>query len=202
MDFKVAGTADGVTALQMDIKIDGHHRRDHEDRRWSRPRTAACTSSARWPRRIDQAARRSCREYAPRIITIKIHPDKIREVIGKGGSIIQAITEETGTQIDIAGRRHDQDRRGRRQGRRGRDGAHRADHVATSRSGRIYEGKVAKIMDFGAFVTIAPGQGRPGAHVADLQRARREGRGRGQGRPDRSRSRCWKSTSRAASACR
>jgi polyribonucleotide nucleotidyltransferase len=103
------------------------------------------------------APRPELSDYAPRLITMKIHPDKIREVIGKGGSVIQAITKETGTQIDI------QD-----------DGTitiasvNAAAGIAAKarieqitcdvEPGRIYDGKVAKIMDFGAFVTIAPGK--------------------------------------------
>jgi polyribonucleotide nucleotidyltransferase len=111
-------------------------------------------------------------EYAPRLLTMRIHPDKIREVIGKGGSVIQAITKETGTQIDI------QD-----------DGTiviasvnAAAAQAAKSRiesitsdvePGRVYEGKVAKLMDFGAFVTIAPGKDGL-VHVSQISNERVE----------------------------
>ncbi len=155
MDFKVAGTDKGVSALQMDIKIQGI----------TEEIMKVALAQAKQGRlhilgemaHALTAPRAELSEFAPRLITIKIHPDKIREVIGKGGSVIQAITKETGTQIDI------QD-----------DGtitiasvSAAAGQAAKSRieqitsdvePGRIYEGKVAKLMDFGAFVTISPGK--------------------------------------------
>jgi polyribonucleotide nucleotidyltransferase len=155
MDFKVAGTEKGVSALQMDIKIQGITEEIMK--------TALAQAKQGRLHILGEMAhamtapRAELSEYAPRLITIKIHPDKIREVIGKGGSVIQAITKETGTQIDI------QD-----------DGtitiasvSAAAGQAAKSRieqitsdvePGRIYEGKVAKLMDFGAFVTISPGK--------------------------------------------
>ncbi|CAD1793378.1 polyribonucleotide nucleotidyltransferase [Xanthomonas euroxanthea] len=155
MDFKVAGTAEGVSALQMDIKIEGITEEIMKQ--------ALQQAKAGRLHILGEMAhalttpRQELSDYAPRLLTIKIHPDKIREVIGKGGSTIQAITKETGTQIDI------QD-----------DGTiiiasvnAIAAQAAKSRieqitsdvePGRIYEGKVAKIMDFGAFVTILPGK--------------------------------------------
>jgi polyribonucleotide nucleotidyltransferase len=155
MDFKVAGSAEGVTALQMDIKIDGITEEIMkvalEQARRGRLHILGEMAKAITRPRAELS------EYAPRLLTIKIHPDKIREVIGKGGSTIQAITKETGTQIDI------QD-----------DGTvviasvnAAAAQAAKARieqitsdvePGRIYEGKVVKIMDFGAFVTILPGK--------------------------------------------
>ncbi len=155
MDFKVAGTTEGVTALQMDIKVAGI----------TGEIMAKALSQAQIARlhileamnSVLPKARAELSPFAPRITTIKIHPDKIREVIGKGGSTIQSITKETGTSIDI------QD-----------DGTikiaavdGKAAEAAIARInaltrdvevGTIYEGKVAKIMDFGAFVTIAPGK--------------------------------------------
>ncbi|HLS84607.1 MAG TPA: polyribonucleotide nucleotidyltransferase [Arenimonas sp.] len=155
MDFKVAGTESGVSALQMDIKIDGI----------TEEIMKVALAQARQGRlhilgemaKAISTPRAELSEYAPRLLTIKIHPDKIREVIGKGGATIQAITKETGTQIDI------QD-----------DGTiviasvnAAAAQAAKARieqitsdvePGRVYEGRVAKIMDFGAFVTIAPGK--------------------------------------------
>jgi polyribonucleotide nucleotidyltransferase len=155
MDFKVAGTEKGVSALQMDIKIQGITEEIMK--------TALAQAKQGRLHILGEMAhamtapRAELSEFAPRLITIKIHPDKIREVIGKGGSVIQAITKETGTQIDI------QD-----------DGtitiasvSAAAGQAAKSRieqitsdvePGRIYEGKVAKLMDFGAFVTISPGK--------------------------------------------
>lgn len=155
MDFKVAGTKEGISALQMDIKIQGI----------TEEIMKVALAQAKEGRlhilgemtNAITAPRGELSEYAPRLLTMKIHPDKIREVIGKGGSTIQAITKETGTQIDI------QD-----------DGTiviasvnAAAAQAAKARieqitsdvePGRIYEGKVAKIMDFGAFVTILPGK--------------------------------------------
>jgi len=155
MDFKVAGSQEGISALQMDIKIQGI----------TEEIMKVALAQAKEGRlhilgemaKAITAPRSELSEYAPRLLTMKIHPDKIREVIGKGGSTIQAITKETGTQIDI------QD-----------DGTiviasvnAAAAQAAKARieqitsdvePGRIYEGKVAKIMDFGAFVTILPGK--------------------------------------------
>ncbi len=155
MDFKVAGSEAGISALQMDIKIDGI---TEEIMQVALQQAKAGRIHILGEMAKGLAAPRAeMSEYAPRLITMKIHPDKIREVIGKGGSVIQAITKETGTQIDI------QD-----------DGTiiiasvnALAAQAAKSRieqitsdvePGRIYEGKVAKLMDFGAFVTIAPGK--------------------------------------------
>ncbi|WP_369975883.1 polyribonucleotide nucleotidyltransferase [Xanthomonas bundabergensis] len=155
MDFKVAGTAEGVSALQMDIKIEGITEEIMKQ-------ALAQAKAGRLHILGEMASalttpRSELSDYAPRLLTIKIHPDKIREVIGKGGSTIQAITKETGTQIDI------QD-----------DGTiviasvnaiaaqaakARIEQITSDvEPGRIYEGKVAKIMDFGAFVTILPGK--------------------------------------------
>ncbi|KRG63948.1 polynucleotide phosphorylase/polyadenylase [Stenotrophomonas humi] len=155
MDFKVAGTSEGISALQMDIKIEGI---TEEIMKQALQQAKAGRLHILGEMAHGLTAPRSeLSDYAPRLLTIKIHPDKIREVIGKGGSTIQAITKETGTQIDI------QD-----------DGTitiasvnNAAAQAAKARieqitsdvePGRIYEGKVAKIMDFGAFVTILPGK--------------------------------------------
>ncbi len=155
MDFKVAGTSEGISALQMDIKIQGITEeimkaalaQAKTGRLYILGEMASAMSSPRG----------ELSEFAPRLITIKIHPDKIREVIGKGGSVIQAITKETGTQIDI------QD-----DGTitiasvnavAGQAAKDRIEQITSDvEPGRIYEGKVAKIMDFGAFVTISPGK--------------------------------------------
>ncbi|HEY0974133.1 MAG TPA: polyribonucleotide nucleotidyltransferase [Solimonas sp.] len=155
MDFKVAGTTEGVTALQMDIKVAGI-----TGEIMAQALTQAKAARLHILEAMNQVlpkARAELSPFAPRITTIKIHPDKIREVIGKGGSTIQSITKETGTQIDIAD-----------------DGTikiaaidGKAAEAAVARInaltrdvevGAIYEGRVAKIMDFGAFVTIAPGK--------------------------------------------
>ena len=155
MDFKVAGTAEGVSALQMDIKIEGITE-EIMKQALEQAKAGRLHILGEMAKGLT-APRSELSEYAPRLLTIKIHPDKIREVIGKGGATIQGITKETGTQIDI------QD-----------DGTiviasvnAAAAQAAKARieqitsdvePGRIYEGKVAKIMDFGAFVTILPGK--------------------------------------------
>jgi polyribonucleotide nucleotidyltransferase len=170
MDFKVAGSSNGVTALQMDIKIQGI----------TEEIMKVALAQAKQGRihilgemaKALTTPREELSEYAPRLLTIKIHPDKIREVIGKGGSTIQAITKETGTQIDI------QD-----------DGTiviasvnAAAAQAAKARieqitsdvePGRIYEGKVVKLMDFGAFVTILPGKDGL-VHVSQISNERVE----------------------------
>ncbi len=155
MDFKVTGTTAGVTALQMDIKITGITgeimKAALEQARTGRLHILDAMS------KVIAKPRAEMSEFAPRITTIKVHPDKIRDIIGKGGVTIRAITEETGTTIDIED-----------------DGTVKIAAVdgdaakaaiarieALTRDvqvGEVYEGKVAKLMDFGAFVTILPGK--------------------------------------------
>ena len=155
MDFKVAGTSNGISALQMDIKIQGITEEIMK--------VALAQAKAGRLHILGEMAnaltapRGELSEFAPRLLTIKIHPDKIREVIGKGGSVIQAITKETGTQIDI------QDDGtitiASVNGAAGQAAKARIEQITSDvEPGRIYEGKVAKIMDFGAFVTILPGK--------------------------------------------
>ena len=155
MDFKVAGSAEGISALQMDIKIDGITeeimRAALAQAKQGRLHILGEMSKALTTPRAELS------EFAPRLITMKIHPDKIREVIGKGGSVIQAITKETGTQIDI---QHDGTITiASVNGAAGQAAKARIEQITSDvEPGRIYEGKVAKIMDFGAFVTILPGK--------------------------------------------
>jgi polyribonucleotide nucleotidyltransferase len=170
MDFKVAGTKDGITALQMDIKItsitreimkvaldqarDGRlHILDEMNKVLSKPRD-------------------NMSEWAPTIITMKIDPEKIREVIGKGGAVIRQITEETGTSIDIEN--DGTVKIASVQGAAGREAQRRIELItADIEVGRIYEGKVARLMDFGAFVTILPG--RDGlVHISQISEERVE----------------------------
>ncbi|MEW5837088.1 MAG: polyribonucleotide nucleotidyltransferase, partial [Pseudomonadota bacterium] len=155
MDFKVAGSADGISALQMDIKIDGITEEIMKValEQAKRGRLHILGEMAK----VISTPRSEMSEYAPRLLTIKIHPDKIREVIGKGGATIRSITEETGTTIDISDdgtvviasvNRSAAD-----------DAKKRIEQIVSDvEPGRIYEGKVAKLMDFGAFVTIMPGK--------------------------------------------
>lgn len=155
MDFKVAGTEQGVTALQMDIKINGITREIME----------AALSQARQGRLhilniMNQAMsqpRTVMSEFAPRMFSIKVNPDKIRDVIGKGGATIRALTEESGTSIEVNDDgsinivANDQI-----------SGEIVRDKIlaltADVEVNKIYDGKIARIVDFGAFVTILPGK--------------------------------------------
>lgn len=155
MDFKVAGTKEGITALQMDIKIDGITREIME----------VALEQARAGRlhilgemaKVISSHKEDVSAFAPRITNIQIPKDKIRDVIGKGGSVIRAIIEETGATIDISD-----------------EGVVSIAAVDQSQSaaarkkiesitaevevGKIYTGKVVKLMDFGAFVNVLPGK--------------------------------------------
>lgn len=155
MDFKVAGTANGVTALQMDIKIDGitkeiMHTALQQAKEGRIHILNIMNETISTPREVIS-------DYAPRIVTIKINPEKIRDVIGKGGVVIREIIEETGVEIDI----NDEglvkiagvDKEAIQAA------CKRIDAItAEVEVGKIYEGKVVKITDFGAFVNILPGQ--------------------------------------------
>ena len=170
MDFKVAGTHEGITALQMDIKIDGI----------TREIMAAALEQAREGRRhilgemnkVLSSSRDKMSEWAPSIITLKIDPEKIRDVIGKGGAVIRAITEETGATVDI-----DNDGTVKIASVNAADGRAAKERIelitADVEVGRVYEGKVARLMDFGAFVTILPG--RDGlVHISQISNERVE----------------------------
>jgi polyribonucleotide nucleotidyltransferase len=155
MDFKVAGTSNGISALQMDIKIQGITE-DIMKTALAQAKQGRLHILGEMAHALT-APRPELSDFAPRLITIKIHPDKIREVIGKGGSVIQAITKETGTQIDI------QDDGtitiASVNAAAGQAAKARIEQITSDvEPGRIYEGKVAKLMDFGAFVTISPGK--------------------------------------------
>ena len=170
MDFKVAGTTNGVTALQMDIKIEGINK-EIMDVALKQAKEGRLHILGEMAKAIS-APRAELSEYAPRIIAIKINPERIRDVIGKGGATIRALTEETGCTIDIED-----------------DGTVKiasADNVAAQEAvrrvkqltadvevGMIYEGKVAKLMDFGAFVTILPGKDGL-VHISQISRERVE----------------------------
>ncbi|WP_343630510.1 polyribonucleotide nucleotidyltransferase [Roseateles sp.] len=155
MDFKVAGTTAGITALQMDIKIQGITKEIMQV-------ALAQAKEARLhilEKMVDAmgSANTEISQFAPRLYTMKINPEKIRDVIGKGGATIRALTEETGTQIDI-----------------GEDGTitiastdgdkaelakKRIEQItAEAEIGKVYEGPVTKILDFGALINILPGK--------------------------------------------
>ena len=155
MDFKVAGTEDGITALQMDIKIQGVNKEIMnvalEQAKEGRLHILGIMKQAQ------PSTREEISEHAPRIIKLKINPEKIRDVIGKGGAVIRALTEETGTTIDISD-----------------DGVvmiacisseggelakkRIEDITADVEVGRIYDGTVLKLLDFGAIVSVLPGK--------------------------------------------
>ncbi|HEY8510223.1 MAG TPA: polyribonucleotide nucleotidyltransferase [Steroidobacteraceae bacterium] len=155
MDFKVAGTKDGVTALQMDIKVEGVTpeimRVALEQAREGRLHILEEMN------KVISQPRAQMSEYAPSIITLKIDPEKIRDVIGKGGAVIRQITEETGTTIDIES--DGTVKIASVSGQAGREAQRRIELItAEVEVGRVYEGRVARLMDFGAFVTILPGR--------------------------------------------
>ena len=170
MDFKVAGSKDGVTALQMDIKVEGV----------TPEIMKVALEQAREGRlhilgemnKVIQEPRSKMSEWAPSIITLKIDPEKIRDVIGKGGAVIRQITEETGTTIDIEN--DGTVKIASVSGAAGREAQRRIELItADVEVGRIYEGKVARLMDFGAFVTILPG--RDGlVHISQISNERVE----------------------------
>ena len=170
MDFKVAGTREGVTALQMDIKVEGV----------TPEIMRVALDQAREGRlhilgemaKVIREPRAKMSEWAPSIITLKIDPEKIRDVIGKGGAVIRQITEETGTTIDIES--DGTVKIASVSGAAGREAQRRIELItADVEVGRIYEGKVARLMDFGAFVTILPG--RDGlVHISQISNERVE----------------------------
>jgi polyribonucleotide nucleotidyltransferase len=155
MDFKVAGTDSGVTALQMDIKIQGITR-EIMSKALDQARDARLHILGEMNNVISEP-RDQMSEWAPTIMTMKIDPDKIRDVIGKGGAVIRAITEETGASVDIEN--DGTIRIASVDGASGKEARRRIELItADVEVGRIYEGKVARLMDFGAFVTILPGK--------------------------------------------
>ncbi|RLR17614.1 polyribonucleotide nucleotidyltransferase, partial [Sodalis-like symbiont of Bactericera trigonica] len=164
MDFKVAGSREGITALQIDIKIEGITRKIMQ----------VALNQAKGARmhilgvmeRAISSPRGDISKFAPRIHTIKISPDKIKDVIGKGGSVIRALTEETGTTIEI-----EDDgtvKVAATDGDKARHAIRRIEEItAEIEVGRIYNGKVTRIVDFGAFVAI--GGGKEGlVHISQI----------------------------------
>jgi polyribonucleotide nucleotidyltransferase len=170
MDFKVAGTETGITALQMDIKIEGI----------TEEIMKIALAQAKDGRdfilgemnKVISEPRGEMSEFAPRLMTLKVHPDKIRDVIGKGGVTIRAITEETGCTIDIA---DDGTVTIASVDKAAADDARKRIEQITAdiEPGQVFEGKVIKIMNFGAFVTLTPG--RDGlVHISQLSDERVE----------------------------
>ncbi|MGF1732860.1 polyribonucleotide nucleotidyltransferase [Photobacterium kasasachensis] len=151
MDFKVAGTDDGITALQMDIKIEGITKEIMQialnQAKGARKHILSVMDDAIGTHREDIS------EFAPRIHTMKINPEKIKDVIGKGGAVIRALTEETGTTIEI-----EDDgtvKIAATEGTAAKEAIRRIEEItADVEVGRIYTGKVMRIVDFGAFVSV------------------------------------------------
>ena len=170
MDFKVAGTKDGVTTLQMDIKVEGI---TPEIMKIALEQAKAGRLHILGEmEKVLSTPREKMSEWAPSIITMKIDPEKIRDVIGKGGAVIRQITEETGTTIDIEN--DGTVKIASVNGSAGREAQARIELItADVEVGRIYEGRVARLMDFGAFVTILPG--RDGlVHISQISNDRVE----------------------------
>ncbi len=168
MDFKVTGTTEGITALQMDIKIDGI----------TSEIMSQALQQAREGRlhilqemnKVIAAPRNEMSEFAPRIVTISINPEKIRDVIGKGGAVIRALSEETGVKIDI-----DDDgtiKIASTDNAAAQEAIRRIEQItADVEVDAIYHGKVVRLMDFGAFVNILPG--RDGlVHISQISNER------------------------------
>jgi polyribonucleotide nucleotidyltransferase len=170
MDFKVAGTAEGVTALQMDIKIQGITEEIMETA-LEQANTARMHILGEM-NKVMATARESVSENAPSMAMLKIDPDKIRDVIGKGGSVIRGITEDTGASVDI-----DDDGNIRIYGEDAdsRDAAVEMVNAITAEAeiGKLYMGKVARIVDFGAFITILPGKDGL-VHISQISQERVE----------------------------
>ncbi|MDV5172215.1 polyribonucleotide nucleotidyltransferase [Photobacterium rosenbergii] len=170
MDFKVAGTEDGITALQMDIKIEGITKEIMQialnQAKGARTHILSVMDEA------INAPREEISEFAPRIHTLKINPEKIKDVIGKGGAVIRALTEETGTTIEI-----EDDgtvKIAATEGTAAKEAIRRIEEItADVEVGRIYTGKVMRIVDFGAFVSVI-GAKEGLVHISQISQERIE----------------------------
>ncbi|UKA11617.1 polyribonucleotide nucleotidyltransferase [Photobacterium damselae subsp. damselae] len=170
MDFKVAGTDDGITALQMDIKIEGITKEIMQialnQAKGARMHILSVMDNA------INAPRDDISEFAPRIHTMKINPEKIKDVIGKGGAVIRALTEETGTTIEI-----EDDgtvKIAATDGLQAKEAIRRIEEItADVEVGRIYTGKVTRIVDFGAFVSVI-GTKEGLVHISQISQERVE----------------------------
>ena len=155
MDFKVAGTTNGITALQMDIKIQGITKEIMQVA-LAQAKEARMHILGKMQEAMSEA-KTEVSNFAPRLFTMKINPDKIRDVIGKGGSVIRALTEETGTQINI-----DEDGTitiASSDPEKAEMAKKRIEQItAEVEIGKVYEGPITKILDFGALVNLLPGK--------------------------------------------
>ena len=168
MDFKVAGTSNGITALQMDIKIQGITQEIMEDA-LDQAKIARLSILDHMNKTINKPSEKYSK-YAPSITTLTVAKDKIRDVIGKGGSTIKSIIELTGAQIDI----NDSGlvtiaSVDRSSGEKAKEKILLL--TADVEVGKIYEGRIAKIMDFGAFVTVLPGKDGL-VHISEISEER------------------------------
>ena len=155
MDFKVAGTENGITALQMDIKITGITK-EIMHAALIQAREGRLHILGKMKGAMDQP-RAELSAFAPRMITLKIKPEKIRDVIGKGGAVIRALTEETGTSIDISDDGTVTIACVSSEG--GEMARKRIEEItADVEVGRVYDGTVLKLLDFGAIVSVLPGK--------------------------------------------
>ena len=170
MDFKVAGTARGVTALQMDIKIDGITEEIMETA--LQQALEARQHILGEMNKVLDRSRPEVSENAPAMTALKVHPDKIRDIIGKGGATIRSIVEETGAEVDVE---DDGTVRVYAENAEGKDAAvaRIQEITAEAEIGKIYSGKVERIMDFGAFVSILPGKDGL-LHISQIARERVE----------------------------
>ena len=170
MDFKVAGTAEGVTALQMDIKIDGITEEIMETA--LEKALAARLHILGEMNKVIDASRESMSEYAPSMAALKVHPEKIRDIIGKGGATIKGIQEETGATLDVE---DDGTVRIYAEDKEAKDAAvARVEEItAEAEVGKIYNGKVVRIENYGAFVNILPGKDGL-LHISEIARERVE----------------------------
>ena len=155
MDFKVAGTTDGITALQMDIKIEGITEEIMEIA--LEQAMEARLHILDEMNKVISVSREELSDNAPAMVTLNVHPDKIRDIIGKGSATIRSIVEETGAEVDI---NDDGSVRIYAEDSAAKDAAvNRIQEItAEAEVGRIYHGKVERIVDFGAFVNILPGK--------------------------------------------
>jgi polyribonucleotide nucleotidyltransferase len=155
MDFKVAGTTNGITALQMDIKIQGITKEIMQVA-LAQAKEARMHILGKMQEAMAEA-KTEVSNFAPRLFTMKINPEKIRDVIGKGGAVIRALTEETGTQINI-----DEDGTitiASADPAKAEEAKRRIEQItAEVEIGKVYEGPITKILDFGALVNLLPGK--------------------------------------------
>jgi polyribonucleotide nucleotidyltransferase len=197
MDFKVAGTTAGITALQMDIKIQGITKEIMQVA-LAQAKEARMHILGKMQEAMGEA-KTEVSNFAPKLYTMKINPEKIRDVIGKGGAVIRALTEETGCQINI-----EEDGTitiAATEAAKADEAKRRIEQItAEVEIGKVYEGPVTKILDFGALINLLPGKDGL-LHISQIAHERVEKVTDYLPKARSSRSRSWKPTKRAASSC-